>query len=59
MALYEYTDQSVSNPRNLRTELESAGEPLPVYTVVGGYVGVETETLTEAQVDAVVEAAGD
>lgn len=59
MTLYEYTDQSISNPRDLRTELSSAGEATPVYTVQGVYVSVETETLTEGQVDTAVANAND
>lgn len=57
--LYEYTDQTISNPRNLRTELAAAGEAVPIYTVIGDYVGVETNTLTEVQVNTAVAAAND
>ena len=56
--IYEYTGQTISDPRNLRTELMNTGELNPIYTVIGDYVSVETDTLTEAQVDAVVIAAG-
>jgi len=52
MAIHEYNNQTISDTRQLRAELQSAGEGVAIYTVIGGYVKVEA-------CDAAVAAAND
>jgi len=59
MTTYTYTNQNITDTRALRSALATAGEAIPIYTVMGGDVNVETETLSEAQVDAAVSTAND
>jgi len=59
VAIYTYSSQTISNPYVLREALIAKGETLPVYTVIGSDISVETSVLTETQTDDAVSDAND
>ena len=58
MATYTYTEQSISDSRKLRVELESIGDIPAIYTISGSNVAVESNQ-DKSIIDEAIEAAGD